>query len=234
VQIPGLDLAGRLLHRRGPIARSAPEAGVERPLPPARRAGQDRRRPTRRRPALPERPGPAEVDDGPANSRGVARDGDDGPALGDGRGRRRPAGRGGDGLARYTIATRQGPEVLATAGTDDRGRFRLERADALAGRGGMWSPTLWAFQPGSRLAFVEFKRKVPAADEPVRLVLGPPTSAPIRVLRPDGTPAPAWSRWISRPPGRPTGCSTAWRRRPTPTAGRRSTGSRPPTSSPWT
>ncbi len=133
-----------------------------------------------------------------------------------------------------TIATRQGPEVLATAGTDDRGRFRLERADDLAGRGGMWSPTLWAFQPGSRLAFVEFKRKVPAADEPVRLVLGPPTSAPIRVLRPDGTPAPAWSRWISRPPGRPTGCSTAWRRRPTPTAGRRSTGSRPPTSSPWT
>jgi len=96
-----------------------------------------------------------------------------------------------------TIATHQGPEVLATAETDDRGRFRLDRADDLVGRGRMWSPTLWAFKPGSRVAFVEFKQAIPAADEPVRLVLGPPTSASIRVLQPDGQPA----RGVSVRPG---------------------------------
>ncbi len=85
-----------------------------------------------------------------------------------------------------TIATRKGPEVLSTAETDDQGRFRLERADDLAGRGGIWSPTLWAYKPGSRLAFVEFKRSLPAADEPVKLVLGPPASTSLRVLYPDG------------------------------------------------
>jgi len=85
-----------------------------------------------------------------------------------------------------TVANRAGPEVLATAETDERGRFRLDRADDLTGRGGIWSPTLWAFRPGSRVAFVEFKRNLPAADEPVRLVLGPPASAPLRVVRADG------------------------------------------------
>ena len=49
-----------------------------------------------------------------------------------------------------------------------------------------WSPTLWAHKPGSRIAFVEFKRNIPAADEPVRLVLGPPASTSLRVVRPDG------------------------------------------------
>lgn len=88
-----------------------------------------------------------------------------------------------------TIATRQGPEVLATAEADDRGHFQLERADDLAGRGGMWSPTLWAYQPGSRVAFIEFKGTLPRADEPVRLVLGPPTSTSLHVLQPDGEPA---------------------------------------------
>ena len=88
-----------------------------------------------------------------------------------------------------TMATRKGPEVLATAETDDRGRFRLERDDDLAGRGGIWSPTLWAYKPGARLAFVEFKQALPAADEPVRLTLGPPTSAALRVVQTDGKPA---------------------------------------------
>lgn len=88
-----------------------------------------------------------------------------------------------------TIATRQGPEVLATAETDDRGHFRLERADDLAGRGGMWSPTLWAYKPGSRVAFVEYKGNLPGADKPVRLMLGPPASTSLRILQPDGKPA---------------------------------------------
>ena len=96
-----------------------------------------------------------------------------------------------------TIATRQGPEVLATAETDAQGRFRLERAEELAGRGVMWSPTLWAYKPGARVAFVEFKRNVPGPDEPVRLALGPPASTRVRVLKPDGTPAAG----AARPPG---------------------------------
>lgn len=88
-----------------------------------------------------------------------------------------------------TIATRHGPEVLAAGETDDRGRFRLERADDLAGRGVMWSPTLWAYKPGSRVAYREFKRNLPRADEPVRLALGAPASTALRVLHPDGKPA---------------------------------------------
>jgi hypothetical protein len=87
-----------------------------------------------------------------------------------------------------TIATRQGPEVLATTQTDDRGRFRLERADDLVGRGVMWSPTLWAYRPGFHVAFIEFKGNLPKAGEPVRLVLGPPASTSLRVLQPNGQP----------------------------------------------
>ncbi len=88
-----------------------------------------------------------------------------------------------------TIATRQGPEVLAIGETDDRGHFRLERADELTGRGGIWSPTLWVYKPGSRVAFTEFKGSLPRADEPVRLVLGPPASTSLRVLQHDSKPA---------------------------------------------
>ncbi len=88
-----------------------------------------------------------------------------------------------------TIANRQGPETLATAKTDDQGRFQLERADDLESRVGYWSPTLWAYKPGSRVAYVEFKRGLPKADEPVRLVLGSPSSTPLQVLQADGKPA---------------------------------------------
>lgn len=88
-----------------------------------------------------------------------------------------------------TVATNKGPEVLAKAETDAQGRFRLERAADLTGRGVYWSPTLWAFKPGARIAFVEFKGNLPAAEEPVRLTLGPPASTALRVVRPDGSPA---------------------------------------------
>ncbi len=84
---------------------------------------------------------------------------------------------------------RHGPEVLATAQTDDRGHFQLERADELSGRVSQWSPTLWAYKPGSRVAFLEFKRKLPGSDQPVRLVLGPPVATALRVLQADGKPA---------------------------------------------
>ena len=85
-----------------------------------------------------------------------------------------------------TVATREGPQVIASAETDEQGRFRLERPEGLAGRGPIWSPTLWAYKPGSRLAFLEFKRELPRADEPVKLTLGPAASTTVRVVYPDG------------------------------------------------
>ncbi|MDR3621780.1 MAG: hypothetical protein P4L85_20675 [Paludisphaera borealis] len=115
-------------------------------------------------------------------------DGNADPAVGNGRGRRRPVA-GATVWLGDTIATRKGPDVLATAETDENGRFRLERAADLVGRGRSWSPTLWAYKPGARLAHLEFKGDLPAADESVRLVLGPPASTSIRVLNPDGKPA---------------------------------------------
>ncbi len=88
-----------------------------------------------------------------------------------------------------TIGNRQGPEVNATTQTDDRGRFQLERADDLVGRGVQWSPTLWAYRASFHVAFIEFKGNLPAAGEPVRLVLGPPAATSLRVLQPDDQPA---------------------------------------------
>ena len=88
-----------------------------------------------------------------------------------------------------TNATNKGPEVLATAKTDEQGRFQLERADDLVGRGGLWSPTLWAYKPGFHVACIEFKGSLPGASEPVRLVLGTPASISLRVVFPDGQPA---------------------------------------------
>ena len=88
-----------------------------------------------------------------------------------------------------TFSKREGPEVLATGKTDHQGRFRLERTDDLAGRGSFWSPTLWAYAPGHRIAFKEFKTNLPKANEPVHLVLGAEGTIPLRVLQPDGKPA---------------------------------------------
>ncbi len=89
-----------------------------------------------------------------------------------------------------TIATRKGPDVLATAETDEKGVFRLEREADLMGRGAIWSPTLWAYKPGARIAFLEFKHELPGPGESVRLVLGAPASTPCRIFKPDGKPAP--------------------------------------------
>ncbi len=85
-----------------------------------------------------------------------------------------------------TIATHTRPEAIALAETDEAGRFHLDRPADLAGRGSMWSPTLWAFKPGSRIAFIEYKHEIPGPDEPARLVLGPPTETSIRVVDHEG------------------------------------------------
>ena len=88
-----------------------------------------------------------------------------------------------------TNATNKGPEVLASGQADAQGRFRLDRADDLAGRGNMWSPTLWAYKPGTRVGYIEFKGSLPDANESVRVSLGPPASTSLRILQADGKPA---------------------------------------------
>ena len=88
-----------------------------------------------------------------------------------------------------TAANIKGPELLGIAETDEKGAFRLERDADLVGRGGIWSPTLWAYKPGARIAFLEFKHELPGAGESVRLVLGPAASTPCQVFKPDGEPA---------------------------------------------
>ncbi len=88
-----------------------------------------------------------------------------------------------------TFAKRAGPDLLASAETDEAGRFRLDREDDLAGRGTSWSPALWAYKPGLHVASVEFKNRIPGPDEPVKLVLGPATAATVRVVGADGRPA---------------------------------------------
>ncbi len=84
---------------------------------------------------------------------------------------------------------RETDELLGVTTTGADGAFRLDRDSRMAGRGTMWSPTLWVFAPGHRVAFVEFKRHIPTAAEPVRVVLQPSAGTPIRVLLPDGKPA---------------------------------------------
>jgi protocatechuate 3,4-dioxygenase beta subunit len=88
-----------------------------------------------------------------------------------------------------THAARKGPEVLAATETDEQGHFQLQRDDQLTGRGRDWSPSLWAYKGEARLAFQEFKGKLPATDEPVTLTLGPPVRTSVQILNPDGTPA---------------------------------------------
>ena len=88
-----------------------------------------------------------------------------------------------------TYGTRTTEELLGSTTTDVAGKFRLDRDEALVGRGGYWSPTLWVFAPGYRVAFEEFKRHVPTADEPVKLVLQPCSGTRIQVRLADGQPA---------------------------------------------
>ena len=93
-----------------------------------------------------------------------------------------------------TEGDRQRPEVLATTQTDDRGRFWLERPDDLAVRGSHWSPTLWAYKPGLRVAFIVFRRRCQepmsrsawcsARRLPPRSASSSPTASPSRGARP--------------------------------------------------
>ena len=77
------------------------------------------------------------------------------------------------------------PPILARGRSDAEGRFTLERPAGLAGQDRFIAPILWVVKPGFRLAFTKFPGPMPGADEPVRVVLGPPGKAEVRVEGPE-------------------------------------------------
>jgi hypothetical protein len=81
-----------------------------------------------------------------------------------------------------------GPTVVARVTTDDRGRFELGRPESIGDA--LWPrPRLWVAAPGHSIASIGYRGPMPAAEEPVRVTLGPPGRAEFRVRKPDGSPA---------------------------------------------
>jgi hypothetical protein len=78
--------------------------------------------------------------------------------------------------------------ILARGRSDAQGRFSIERPAGLAGRNRFIGPTLWVVKRGFRLSFTRFAGPMPGADEPVRVVLGPPGKAEVRVEGSDEAP----------------------------------------------
>jgi Carboxypeptidase regulatory-like domain len=84
------------------------------------------------------------------------------------------------------------PPILARGRSDAEGRFTLERPTGLVGQDRLIAPILWVVKPGFRLSLTKFPgpMPMPGAGEPVRVVLGPPGKAEVRVEGPDGKPLP--------------------------------------------
>ena len=80
------------------------------------------------------------------------------------------------------------PPILARGRSDAQGRFRLDRPAGLAGQGSIIAPILWVVKRGFRLSYTKFPGPMPGAGEPVRIVLGPPGKAEVRVEGPNGEP----------------------------------------------
>jgi hypothetical protein len=78
--------------------------------------------------------------------------------------------------------------TVARGRSDDQGRFTLERPVGLAGENRFITPILWVAKPGFRLGSLRFPGPLPKADEPVRVVLGPPGKGEVRVEDPSGQP----------------------------------------------
>jgi hypothetical protein len=78
-------------------------------------------------------------------------------------------------------------DVRAETPTGDGGKFQLDISPVdIPWAGFVGTGTLWAYKPGSLVAFVPVYRGALPPGLPQRLVLGPPTRAPVEVLGPDG------------------------------------------------
>ena len=78
--------------------------------------------------------------------------------------------------------------VLVRGRSDAQGRFTIARLTGLAGKDRNLTPILWVVKPGCRLGLLRFPGPLPKADEPVRIVLGPPGNGEVRVEDPKGQP----------------------------------------------
>jgi hypothetical protein len=78
--------------------------------------------------------------------------------------------------------------VLARGTTDGDGRFSIERPASLAGENAWRAVRLWVTRPGDRLSVVSYKGPLPAASEPVRVVLPRQGKVEYHVQGPDGQP----------------------------------------------
>jgi hypothetical protein len=80
------------------------------------------------------------------------------------------------------------PPIVARGRTDAAGRFAIERPAGLAGESRFITPILWVVKPGYWLSFTRFAGPLPGPSEPLRVVLGLPGKAEVRVEGPDGAP----------------------------------------------
>jgi len=87
-----------------------------------------------------------------------------------------------------TGPTPGGSPVVSRGTSDEGGRFRFDRPAGLAPTNQYLIPTLWVGAPGHRARFRRFPEGMPGAEEPVRVVLGPPARTEVRVETPDGRP----------------------------------------------
>jgi RNA polymerase sigma factor (sigma-70 family) len=80
-------------------------------------------------------------------------------------------------------------QLRAQASADPQGRFSLDFPPVIVATAG-WVGTgsLWAYRPGSRVAFLPVYRGALPPGLPQRLVLGPPARAVFEVRGPDGKP----------------------------------------------
>jgi len=78
--------------------------------------------------------------------------------------------------------------VVARGLSGEGGQFRFDRPAGLAPTNQYLIPTLWVGAPGHRATFRRFPEGLTGADEPVRVVLGPPARTEVRVEGPDGAP----------------------------------------------
>jgi hypothetical protein len=80
------------------------------------------------------------------------------------------------------------PPILVRGRSDANGRFTLPRPAGLTAQNRSIAPILWVVKPDYRLGFTKFPGAMPGAREDIRIVLGPPGKAEVRVEGPDGEP----------------------------------------------
>ena len=83
------------------------------------------------------------------------------------------------------------PPVVARGKSGEGGHFSLDRPATLAGDHSTHrAPVLWVMKPGYRISQTLFPEALPGPADPLRITLGPPGKAQVRVEGPDGRPIP--------------------------------------------